>query len=362
MDSIEAPFQKYYKPLIIVALIVLFTWLAVISSPVLIPFVVGILIAYLLMPMVHWFEKIIPLKGDKQKAKRIISVTVIFILLFIVVILFVTYVGAMIVGASGEFMSKIPQFISLGVDNMGSWVDNFKLIAPSGFEGKIDSYLERFGQFVGNFLQDFITGSVAMVPSSMPTITGFFILPFFIFFVLMDYEIFRKFFHDYMPERIASRANDILTILGNVMGHYVRSMIMLSAILGVIVFIGFTVTGIQYAPFLSLIIAITQFIPIVGPFVSGLIVIFITLALNSDKVLLALFVIVLGQVLLNTVFLNWILGKYMQIHPAVVMVLLVVGGYIASFWGMILALPVAATAWEIFKYLRAELQVDQPMP
>jgi len=49
----------------------------------------------------------------------------------------------------------------------------------------------------------------------------------------------------------------------------------------------------------------------------------------------------------------------MQIHPAIVMVLLVVGGYIGGFWGMILALPVAATAWEIFKYFRNEQQADK---
>ena len=42
----------------------------------------------------------------------------------------------------------------------------------------------------------------------------------------------------------------------------------------------------------------------------------------------------------------------MQLHPAVIMVLLVVGGYVAGFWGMILALPVGATVWEIIRYFR----------
>jgi len=49
----------------------------------------------------------------------------------------------------------------------------------------------------------------------------------------------------------------------------------------------------------------------------------------------------------------------MQFHPAVIMVLMVVGGYIAGFWGMILALPVAATIWEIFEYFRNDRQAEK---
>jgi len=104
--------------------------------------------------------------------------------------------------------------------------------------------------------------------------------------------------------------------------------------------------------------ALTQFIPIIGPVISGLIIVIITLALAPDKILWVLMVFIAVQVLLNTVFVNWIQGKYMQIHPAIVMVLLVVGGYVGGFWGMILALPVAATVWEIFKYIRSQQQAE----
>lgn len=73
----------------------------------------------------------------------------------------------------------------------------------------------------------------------------------------------------------------------------------------------------------------------------------------------ALPVFIVAQAILNGVFGNWIQGKYMQFHPAVIMVLMVVGGYIAGFWGMILALPVAATIWEIFEYFRNDRQAEK---
>jgi predicted PurR-regulated permease PerM len=188
----------------------------------------------------------------------------------------------------------------------------------------------------------------------MPTVLGFITLPFFLFFVLMDYESFRKFFYDSMPSSAAQRSGDILGIIGNVMGRYIRSTIVLSIIIGGMVFIGLAILRVEYAPALAALTALTQFIPIIGPVISGLVVLIIVLALQPQLAVWALLVFIVAQLLLNSIFVNLIQGRYMQMNPAVIMVLLVVGGYIAGFWGMILALPVGATIWEIIKYFRSE--------
>jgi predicted PurR-regulated permease PerM len=118
------------------------------------------------------------------------------------------------------------------------------------------------------------------------------------------------------------------------------------------VFVGLAILQVEHAAALAALTSLTQFIPIIGPVISGLVLLIIVLALQPHLVIWALLVFVIAQLLLNTIFVNWIQGRYMQMHPAVIMVLLVVGGYIAGFWGMILALPVGATLWEIIKYFR----------
>ncbi len=350
--------RKYWQPFLIVVAIVIALWLMVVSMAVLIPFLVGILLAYLLMPLVTWFEGILPYKGKAQKAKRVISIIILFIIITLLLILFTAYIGAALASASNVLILKAPEFLTMSASQITDWVKNFKGNVPQTLALQIGSFIDNLGPAAGKFIQDFVMGSVALIPGSVPTIIGFMIMPFFLFFILMDYESFQRYFYDILPPNAAKHAGNMLNIIANAMGRYLRSQIILGLIAGTMVFLGLLALRIDYAPALAAVTAVMQFIPIVGPVISGLIIAVITLALAPDRILWVLLVFVAVQVLLNTVFVNWIQGKYMQIHPAIVMVLLVVGGYVGGFWGMILALPVAATVWEIFKYVRSQQQAE----
>lgn len=352
MSSESSPLKKYWRPVLVLVTIVLVLWLTWISMAVLIPFLIGILMAYLLMPLVKWLENVLPPRSKAQKSKRIISIIIVFIVFSALLILFIIYIGSALGAASTVLLGKAPEFISQGLDKFNEWLNTFKGHLPVAVVTQMETFINGLGPTAGKFLQDFALGSMAIIPATVPTILGFFTLPFFLFFVLMDYESFRKFFYDVLPEKAAQRASDILNIIGNVMGRYIRSTIVLSIIAGALVFLGLLVLRIEHSAALAALTALTQFIPIIGPVISGLIILIVTLALQPHMAVWALLVFIIAQVILNSVFVNWIQGRYMQLHPAVIMVLLVVGGYVAGFWGMILSLPVGATIWEIVKYFR----------
>lgn len=359
MSTDSSLWRKYWRPLFILIVVALAIWLVAASMAVLIPFLVGILLAYLLMPVVLWLEKLIPPRNKWQKARRAAAIIIVFIVFTGLCVLFMVYIGAALVSASTVLVNKAPDFISRSIDEAGQWFTNFRSSMPDTIRGEIQNVVNSFGPAAGKFVQDFVVGSMAVIPASMPTVVGFFTLPFFLFFVLIDYESFQKYFHDMLPARAARHTESILDIIGNVMGRYIRSQIILGLIVGTLVFLGLWIIQVEYALAMGAVTAITQFIPVVGPVVSGLVILVLTLAIQPDKVIWALLVFFIAEGLLNVVFLNWVQGKYMQIHPAIVMVLLVVGGYIAGFWGMILGLPIFATIWEIFKYFRAERQASQ---
>ncbi|MBN1375074.1 MAG: AI-2E family transporter [Dehalococcoidia bacterium] len=352
MSTVGSSLNKLARPLLVLLLIVIILWLVAASMAVLIPFLVGILLAYMLMPIVTWLEKILPPRRKAHKARRIISIILVFIAFSILLVLFIIYIGATLVSASGALADKAPGFIVQSVDIINAWIAEFGGSMPQAFVGQYESMIANLGPAASKFIQDFIVGSIALIPASMPTVLGFFVLPFFLFFILNDYESFQKFFYDYLPTNAARHTASILTIIGNAMGSYLRSQLILGLIVGTMVFIGLSVLNVQYAPALAAVTTVTQFIPIIGPVFSGLLVLLVTLALQPDKVLWALIVFIVAQAILNTVFVNWLQGKYMKIHPAIVMVLLVVGGYIAGLWGAILALPVGATVWQIYLYFR----------
>jgi len=85
----------------------------------------------------------------------------------------------------------------------------------------------------------------------------------------------------------------------------------------------------------------------------------VTLALVPEKAIWVALLFVLVQLLENTLLVPRIQGGYLRIHPAIVIVLLVLGAYLAGFWGLILAVPLTATAVEIYKYVRHSLEVEE---
>jgi predicted PurR-regulated permease PerM len=344
--------RRYIRVLLIFLAIALVIWLAAISIAVLAPFLVGILLAYLLMPIVNWLENLLPPRHRAPRTRRVLAIAIVFVLFALVLALFLIFIGASLVAATGVFLDKTPGLITQGISKLSDLTTLFKGNLPHSVVTHLDSFVASLGPTAGKFLQDFITGTMAVIPASMPTIVGFLTLPFFLFFVLNDYESFQKYFYEYLPPRTAGHTANILRIIGNAMGRYLRSQLILGLIVGAIIYLGLAILKIDQAPMFGVITAVTQFIPIVGPLLSGLLTVVITFVLEPDKVLWVLIVVVGAQVLVNMILVNWIQGRVMQIHPAVIMVLLVVGGYVGGLLGAILALPLGTTIWEIFKYFR----------
>jgi predicted PurR-regulated permease PerM len=361
MASERNGFNKYGKPLLILAATIAVIWLAAISMAVLIPFLVGILLAYLLMPLVNWLEGVLPPKGKIIPSKRAIAVALVFIVFTIVLVSFIAYIGAALVTASGILVNKAPEFISGSIDQVKEWWAVLRINLPADIDMRVSQTLSDLGPAAGKFVQDFLIGTLAVIPTSMPTIIGFITLPFFVIFVLNDYEKFGNFYKEIFPSRKAQHTARILRIFGDQMGRYIRFQVIMALVAGLVVTIGLVIMGEEYAPAMGAVTGFTQVIPIIGPFISAAVILIVTLALKPDAILWALLVIVVAQVVVNLIQ-GWVQEKHFPLHPAVVMVLLTVGGYVASYWGIILALPVGATIWEIYKYFRTEQPTGNVTP
>lgn len=353
MTTSSSTAGKIWKPVLIILGIALVIWLAWISLPVLIPFLVGILLAYLLMPLVTWLEKILPPRGRERKSKRVIAVIIVFVVFTILLIFFIAYIGAAMVKASIVLVEKAPDFITRSVAQVNEWLKIVKGNVSQDMIDKATSALAGAGPAVGKFLQDFLVGSLAVIPASMPTVMGFITLPFFLIFVLLSYENYGKYFNEIFPANIARHSTKILTIFGDQMGRYIRAQIILAAVAGFLVFLGLLILGVEFSPAMGAVTAFTQVIPIIGPFISAAVILVVTLALKPDVILWVILVIVVAQIIVNIVS-GVVQGKHFPLDPAVVMILMTVGGFIGSYWGIILALPVGATVWGIYKYFRDE--------
>ena len=134
---------------------------------------------------------------------------------------------------------------------------------------------------------------------------------------------------------------------------------LLGTVVGVLVFTGLSILGIELAPALAVFAGITELIPIVGPWIGGVAGVIVTLAVAPDKAFLVAVLYVVVQQLENILLVPRIQGGYLRINPAILIVLLVLGAKIAGIWGMILIAPLTAVIVEIYKYVNSAMQMNE---
>jgi predicted PurR-regulated permease PerM len=134
---------------------------------------------------------------------------------------------------------------------------------------------------------------------------------------------------------------------------------MLGVVVAYFIFIGLLVLGMSsVAPVLAAFAGLTELIPTLGPWIGGVTAVIVTLAIAPEKVIWVALLFLIVQLLENSLLVPRIQGGYLHIHPAILVVLLVLGAYVAGFWGILLIAPLTATIVEIYKYVRHSIKVE----
>jgi len=118
-----------------------------------------------------------------------------------------------------------------------------------------------------------------------------------------------------------------------------------------LVFAGLVVLDIEFAVLLGLTAGVTEAIPIVGPLFGAIPGILVTLATAPDKIIWVVLLYVIAQLVENSLLVPRIQGNAVQMHPAIIMALLILASETFGFIGVIAAVPVASIARDTFRYL-----------
>jgi predicted PurR-regulated permease PerM len=183
--------------------------------------------------------------------------------------------------------------------------------------------------------------------------------------VLMLSFFFIKDGHRFLPwlatlggRRAGEHVTELLGRVWNTLGGFIRTQGLVALIDAIIIGTGLAILGVPLAIPLAVITFFGGFIPIIGAFASGILAVLVTLVTNDfqDAVIAALIVVAVQQIEGN-VLSPWLQGKNMNLHAGVVLMSVTAGGTLFGVTGAFLAVPVAAAAAELFRYLNE--QVDR---
>ena len=359
MNAVDTALKKHWRLLVFILMLILVFCFLWILRTVFMPFIVGLILAYLLLPMIRWIEKRLPGAGRKTQLKRISIIAGIYILALVIIGLIVFYVIAIMGKSLVSMVQDVPQMIPNGLEALTKWLKSLAIFSSPSIQLQIDKYSAQAGVALGNGVTSSLSGGWDLLKSSSGMILGFAIMPVFTFYILKDWSRLRDRFYLALPPWSRTYTLNVFSILQNVVGRYIRGQIILGLVVGACAFILLLILRIQFALPLAVVAGITELVPMIGPWLGGGLAVLVTLATSPDKAIWVGLGYVIIQLLENNLLVPKIQGSQMQIHPAFIIILSVVGVYFAGILGFIIVLPLTMLIVGMFKYFRESLRESE---
>jgi len=208
------------------------------------------------------------------------------------------------------------------------------------FSNNISGVLPSIGQGTGQALA-FFSG---IIGSALYAILVFIVS----FYLALQEKWVDKVLRLIAPSRYEDYLINLWSRSERKIGRWFYAQIMLALVVGVPVYISLSIMGVNYALILGMVAAVFEIVPVVGPVFAGIIAFIIAVHQGLDLGIYTVILFVAIQQLENHIFVPMLMKKSLGLNPVVVIFSLLVGAKLAGFWGVIIAVPIAAAASEFF--------------
>jgi predicted PurR-regulated permease PerM len=338
----SAAFQRqlvFWLALFIV--LVLLLWLL---SEILLPFIAGAAIAYLLTPLTDRMVRL----GINRLAAALLIITLVVLAIVIVILLVAPILG----GQLASFIDNIPAYVtrlqSLLSDPSRPWLQN---ILGAGFSAD-KSLGDLVTQGVGwltTFLRSLWSGGRALVSLfSLVVVT-----PVVAFYLIYDWHRMIRSVDEWVPLNQRDTVRRLAREVDGAIAGFVRGQTAVCLILGSFYAVALTLTGLNFGLLIGLISGIITFIPYVGSMTGLILAVGVAVAqfwpaYGSILIVLAIFLV--GQFIEGNVLAPKLVGESVGLHPVWLIFALLAFGYLFGFVGLLVAVPLAATIGVLVRF------------
>ena len=352
-------FDRVVRILIGIAVLVAAFLLIRRLSTVLLPFVIGWLLAYILNPIVEFFQYKLKFKN------RVLSITCTLLLFFALLgglIWILVPVISSEISRVSQLISTYTEQISLGSIIPLEWQESIKgfiaqfdlkaFFESDRLEEIIKSALPKFGNFLNSSI-NILLGFVG----------AFFVLLYLVF-ILLDYEKVSQYMFNLVPPRYRSITGEVINDVKTMMNRYFRGQALVALCVAVMMVTGFLIIGLPLAIVMGIFVGVLNLVPYMQAFSIPPVIILALLksaetGQSAFGVLLAVLIVYLVvQVIQDGFLVPKIMGKVTGLNPAIILLSLSVWGSLMGLIGMIIALPF--TVLIISYYNRFVIKTEQP--
>jgi len=274
---------------------------------------------------------------EKHKVHRILGTLIVFFLFFLVVTLAVYFMIPIVTIEATNFLQRIHDtvYTIFGVGLPSNLLDAFTFS-----RNKLFDLLSNADISVAGAISKFLTTGAFAIVALLTS-----------FYLSVEKNGTERLLRVILPDHYEAPVLKVFERFKFKIRRWFTAQISLSLVMGVIVSVGLWLLGVRYSFLLGLLAAIFELVPVIGPIIVCVIAFLVAV---PDSFLLGVYAVIffiIVQQLEGHILVPVIIGKTMKVHPIVVLMALLAGAEISGFMGIVLAVPIAVIAQEIFNYL-----------
>ena len=332
----DANSRSRWLPILMVTLIVVFFFVQL--SEILMPFIVGALIAYLGDPIVDRLEA----RGYSRSS----GVVIVFALLMTLVIVVSGIVVPLLIQQLSQLAAAIPDaylWVSqVAVPYLQTQLSLSPVSLPTiDWQTSLSEHWQSVGQVTGGVVQRVTTSSLSLIALLLNVA----LIPVVAFYLMRDWDLMMAGLLKLVPRVWASTVQASVSEAHTVLEAFLRGQLVVMGAQALMYSVGLWVVGLNYAVVLGVTAGVASLIPYAGSVIgvgSAMVVAYFQYGIDPWSLGAVALIFLIGQLIESFLLTPILVGDRIGLHPVAVIFALMAGGQLAGFTGVLIALPVAA--------------------
>jgi len=321
-------------------------WLIYLLAPVLMPFALAAMLAYLGDPLTD--------KLETYQLSRTNAVLVVFSVMTLVFVLILLLLVPLLEYQVEHFVTNLPAYVTWLNETVIPWTQRrFHLgLRPINLDqiiSLVKGHWEQAGGIASTIMSS-VSHSGGVIAEWLMNLL---LIPVVTFYLLRDWDSLVVKVHDLLPRRAAPTASKLAGEVDAVLSAFVRGQLYVMLALGCIYSIGLWMTGLDLALLIGMLAGLVSFVPYLGSII-GIVTACVAALVQFHELIQLVpvaIVFILGQSLEGMVLTPMLVGDKIGLHPVAVMFAVLAGGQLFGFLGILLALPVASVIMVLLRHV-----------
>jgi predicted PurR-regulated permease PerM len=305
-------------------------------SPILTPFLLAAVIAYICNPMVRRM-------ADKEIPRTVGTVLVMLLLLGVFAALILIMVP-LFEKEAGRLLDKMPVYLDILKNQAIPWLEaRFDInLQPdmNVLKEAVSEHWQSAGGVAAKVLPSLTSGGMAVVEF----LVNLLLVPVVLFYLLRDWDVLLKLIDEMIPRYWHDQVSQLARETDRILAEFLRGQLSVIMLMSICYITGLWLVGLEFALPIGLVAGILVFVPYLGMIVGLTLATVAALMQFQDwaSVIPVWGVFGIGQMLEGMLLTPWLVGDRIGLHPVMVIFALMAFGQLFGFFGILLALPVSA--------------------